>query len=65
MPTTTGVIRIATRTDGVSTTLFHRASADAPFEAFKTVSFKDEFSPLFFTFDNKNLFRLHQPGRAR
>ena len=51
-----GVIRIATRTDGVSTTLFHRASADAPFEAFKTVSFKDEFSPLFFTFDNKNLF---------
>ncbi|MCB0793615.1 MAG: S9 family peptidase, partial [Flavobacteriales bacterium] len=51
-----GVIRLATITDGVTTTLYHRATENDPFEPIKVTDFKDDFSPLFFTFDNKNLF---------
>lgn len=51
-----GVIRIATRTDGTDQVMYHRATAKDPFVEFKRVGFKDSFNPLFFTFDNKNLY---------
>jgi dipeptidyl aminopeptidase/acylaminoacyl peptidase len=51
-----GVIRIATRTEGVTSVYYHRASDKEPFKEFMRTDFKDSFSPLFFTFDNKNLY---------
>ena len=51
-----GVIRIATRTEGVTSVYYHRASDKEPFTEFMRTDFKDNFSPLFFTFDNKNLY---------
>ncbi|HEY0976801.1 MAG TPA: S9 family peptidase [Flavobacteriales bacterium] len=52
----TGLIRIATKTDGTDNVLFHRASEKEPFKEFMRTGFKDSFNPLFFTFDNKNLY---------
>jgi dipeptidyl aminopeptidase/acylaminoacyl peptidase len=52
----TGVIRIASKTDGVNTTYYHRGSDKEPFAEYMSVSFKDAWQPMFFTFDNKNLY---------
>jgi dipeptidyl aminopeptidase/acylaminoacyl peptidase len=52
----TGLIRIATKTDGTEQVLFHRATENEPFKEFKRTPYTDSFNPLFFTFDNKNLF---------
>lgn len=51
-----GVIRFATKTDGVNTTYFYRATDKDKFAEYMTLSFKDSWNPLFFTFDNKNLY---------
>ncbi|MFT3885134.1 MAG: S9 family peptidase [Flavobacteriales bacterium] len=51
-----GVIRIAVKTDGTDQLLFYRASEKDPFKQFMKVSYKDSFNPLFFTFDNKNIY---------
>ncbi len=51
-----GVIRFATKTDGVNTNYFYRATAKDPFTEYMTTSFKDSWGPLFFTFDNKNCY---------
>lgn len=51
-----GVIRFATKTDGVNTTYYYRASDKEPFKEYMTVGFKDDWTPLFFTFDNKNVY---------
>ena len=51
-----GVIRFANKTDGVNTNWFYRASEKEPFTEYMTVSFKDSWSPMFFTFDNKNCY---------
>lgn len=51
-----GVIRIATKTDGVNTNYYYRATEKDPFKEYMTVGFKDSWSPLFFTFDDKNLY---------
>lgn len=51
-----GVIRIATKTEGTDNVLFIRASEKEPFKEFMRTGFKDSFNPLFFTFDNKNLY---------
>src|SRR5690606_34026211 len=51
-----GVIRIAHKTDGVNNQLYYRASEKEPFKLLMETGFKDNFYPLFFTFDNKNLY---------
>ncbi|MCB0791717.1 MAG: S9 family peptidase [Flavobacteriales bacterium] len=51
-----GVIRIATKSDGVTNKVFYRPNATTPFKELMTVDFKDAWAPLFFTFDNKNLY---------
>jgi dipeptidyl aminopeptidase/acylaminoacyl peptidase len=51
-----GAIRFATKTDGVNTTYFYRATPKDPFAEYMSVSFKDSWGPLFFTFDNKNCY---------
>lgn len=60
-----GVIRIATKTDGVNTTYFQRASETEPFDSFLNTSFKDNFGIQFFTFDNKNIYASSNIGRDK
>ena len=60
-----GVIRIATKTDGVNTTYFHRASEEAPFDSILTTTYKDAFNVQFFTFDNKNVYVATNIGRDK
>lgn len=57
-----GVIRITTRTEGVTSVYYHRANEKEPFTEFMRTDFKDNFSPLFFTFDNKNLYASSNLG---
>lgn len=57
-----GVIRMATRTDGVDQIYYYRASANEPFTEYMRTSFKDSWAPQMFTFDNKNLIVNHNLG---
>jgi len=50
-----GKLRIALSSDGVKSSLYYRKTETTPFKKIITTSFKDELSPLFFSFDNKNL----------
>ena len=60
-----GIIRIASKTDGVNTTFYHRASEVDPFDSLLTTSYKDNFGIQFFTFDNKNLYVSSNIGRDK
>ena len=60
-----GVIRIATKTDGVNTTYYHRATENDPFDSILTTSYKEAFTPNFFTFDNKNIYAASNIGRDK
>ncbi|MBP7867605.1 MAG: S9 family peptidase [Acidobacteria bacterium] len=60
-----GVIRAATATDGVNTTLLYRETEGDPFKPVVTTTFKETLQPLFFTFDNRNLYALSNLGRDR
>ena len=51
-----GKLRIATTSDGVNTSLLYRDSESDEFETILTTDFKVSVAPLFFTFDNKNLY---------
>ena len=52
----TGLIRIATKTDGTDQVMYHRATDKDPFVEIMRTGYKDSFNPYFFTFDNKNLY---------
>ncbi|MEZ4789141.1 MAG: S9 family peptidase [Flavobacteriales bacterium] len=54
-----GVIRMATRTDGVNTEVYYRANEKEPFALYMTSGFKDQWAPQMFTFDNQNLIVNH------
>lgn len=59
-----GRIRVATRMkDGVYQSLLYRDSENGEFEVLQTVDFKDSLAPLFFTFDNKQLYLSSNLGR--
>lgn len=60
-----GVIRMASKTDGVNTTYFHRDSASMPFDSVLTTTYKDNFEIQFFTFDNKNIYVASNIGRDK
>ncbi|HVP36058.1 MAG TPA: S9 family peptidase [Terriglobales bacterium] len=60
-----GGIRVATTTDGVNTSLLFRESEKDTFRVVLTTNFKETFSPLFFTFDNKNLYATSNLGRDK
>ena len=59
------VIRIATKTDGVNITYYHRASETVPFDSLFTTNFKETFTPNLFTFDNKNIYAVSNIGRDK
>jgi len=60
-----GYLRIALTTDGVNTSVLYRDSEKDDFEALITTSFKETLNPLFFTFDNKNLYVASNIGRDK
>lgn len=51
-----GKLRAAFETDGVNQSLLYRATEDQPFKKLLTTSFRDDFAPLMFSYDNKLMY---------
>lgn len=60
-----GKVRAAVQTDGVNTELLYRPAEDAPFDKVLVTDFRESVSPLFFTFDNKELYASSNLGRDK
>lgn len=60
-----GVIRLASKTDGVNITWNYRNSEKDSFATLLTTSFKDIFTPASFDKDNKNIYALSNIGRDK
>jgi len=60
-----GLIRAATQTDGVNTSLLTRPDEKTPFKMVLTTNFREAVNPQFFTFDNKNLYATSNIGRDK
>ena len=60
-----GNLRVAVATDGVNTSLLCRDTEKDNFQVLVTTNFKESISPLFFTFDNKNLYVASNIGRDK
>jgi dipeptidyl aminopeptidase/acylaminoacyl peptidase len=60
-----GNLRVAGTTDGVNTSVLYRESEKDDFQVLVTTSFKETLQPLFFTFDNKNLYVAYNIGRDK
>ncbi|MBL7085634.1 MAG: S9 family peptidase [Candidatus Cloacimonetes bacterium] len=60
-----GKLRIAGATDGVNKSLLYRPTEKEPFQVIEKTSFKETIDPLFFTFDNKNLYVYSNIGRDK
>jgi dipeptidyl aminopeptidase/acylaminoacyl peptidase len=60
-----GVIRAATQTDGVNTSLLTRADEKSEFKTVLTTNFRESINPQFYTFDNQNLYAVSNIGRDK
>jgi len=60
-----GKLRVAVTSDGVNQSLLYRDSEKDAFDVLQTTSFKETLAPLFFTFDNKNLYVASNIGRDK
>jgi len=60
-----GRIRGAMTTDGLDSSLLFRPGAAGPFKKVLTFGYRDSFSPLFFTFDNQELYVASNLGRDK
>lgn len=60
-----GKVRAAVQTDGVNTELLYRATEDEPFRKVLVTDFRESVEPLFFTFDNKELYASSNLGRDK
>ena len=60
-----GAIRLATTTDGVNTSLLYRKTIDTPFQTIVTTNFKEGITPLFFDFENTNIYALSNINRDK
>ncbi len=60
-----GKLRVALTTDGVNTGILYRDKEEDPFKELINTNFKETLSPLFFTFDNKNLYMVSNMGRDK
>ena len=60
-----GKLRLATTSDGVNTSLLYRDKESDEFKLILTTDFKVSIAPLFFTFDNKNLYVASNRGRDK
>ncbi len=60
-----GKLRIAMTSDGVNSSILYRDTEKDEFKPILTTNFKVSVSPLFFTFDNKNLYVSSNRGRDK
>lgn len=60
-----GKLRVALTTDGVNTGILYRDKEDEQFKELITTNFKETLSPLYFTYDNKNLYMASNIGRDK
>ena len=60
-----GQLRVAVATDGVQETLLYRKTEADPFKAMVTTNFKDTLDPLFFTFDDQQLYVSSNLGQDK
>ena len=60
-----GKLRVAITTDGVNTSILYRDNEQQEFKTLITTSFKETLAPLFFTFDNENLYMSSNIGRDK
>ncbi len=60
-----GKLRIATTTDGTNSSFMYRETENDSFITIFTTNFKESVEPLFFDFDNKNIFVRSNLGRDK
>jgi dipeptidyl aminopeptidase/acylaminoacyl peptidase len=60
-----GVLRFASKPDGINTSLSYRKSDSDPFSPLVTIPFEDKFTVCSFDKDNKNMFVLTDIGRDK
>ncbi|MGI9544517.1 MAG: S9 family peptidase [Cyclobacteriaceae bacterium] len=60
-----GKLRLANVTDGVNNTILYRDDENGNFQEVVTTNYKETLQPLFFTFDNKNVYALSNLGRDK
>ncbi len=60
-----GTIRIAITSDGVNRSILYRDSEKEEFRTIVTTDFREQLQPLFFTFDNKQVYALSNLGRDK
>jgi dipeptidyl aminopeptidase/acylaminoacyl peptidase len=51
-----GQLRVATSSDGVNTSVLYRGTEADEFKVILTTDFRESLDPLFFTYDNQNLY---------
>lgn len=60
-----GKLRLAIATDGVNNTLLYRPTENDSFKPVITTDFKETVNPLFFTFDNQNIYAASNLNRDK
>jgi dipeptidyl aminopeptidase/acylaminoacyl peptidase len=60
-----GKLRVARATDGVNSGLLYRETEKDAFRILSRTNFKESLAPVFFTFDNKNLYVVSNIGRDK
>jgi len=60
-----GKLRIALTTDGVNTGILYRDTEDDQFEEKISTNFRETLYPVFFTFDNKDVYVISNLGRDK
>jgi dipeptidyl aminopeptidase/acylaminoacyl peptidase len=60
-----GKLRVAVSIDGTNTSLLYRKTEKDDWKTVITTNFKETLSPMFFTFDNKNLYAISNLGRDK
>ncbi|NQV02533.1 MAG: S9 family peptidase, partial [Bacteroidia bacterium] len=60
-----GKLRVALAIDGVNTQVLYREKENQPFQPVLTTNFKETMNPMFFTFDNKNVYAISNLGRDK
>ena len=65
MTDNSGKLRIATTSDGVNSSLLYRDKESDEFRTILTTNFKESVSPLYFTFDDQELYVSSNRGRDK
>ncbi len=60
-----GRLRVASASDGVNTTLLYRDSEEEDFRPILSTDFRETVAPLFFTFDDRQLYVQSNRGRDK